>query len=51
MDATILFMYQIPLHYKFKEEESLYEYHIFVLCLLVYQIKYQVQKSSSIYNK
>ncbi len=51
MDTTILFMYQILLHYKFKEKDSLYENHIFESCLLVYQIKYQVRKSSSKYNK
>jgi hypothetical protein len=51
MDATILFIYQILLLSKFKEEESLYEFHIFVSYLLVYPIKYQPQKSLSIYNK
>jgi hypothetical protein len=51
MDATILFIYQILLLSKFKEKESLYEYHIFVPYLLVYQIKYQPGKSLSIYNK
>ena len=50
MDATILFIYQILLLSKFKEKESLYEYHIFVPYLLVYQIKYQPGKSLSIYN-
>ena len=51
MDDTILFIYQILLLSKFKEEESLYEFHIFVPYLLVYPIKYQPQKSLSIYNK
>ena len=51
MDATILFIYQILLLSKFKEEESLYEFHIFVSYLLEYPIKYQPQKSLSIYIK
>ena len=51
MDATILFIYQIPLLSKFKEEESLYEFHIFMPYLLLYPIKYQPRKSLSTSRK